>query len=267
MGILNLFFKNNQTHEDPLKHWKHYLSTIERKKQIINSNNIQGLKKLLELELVDISGEETEIIQELEKIEHSQKLKRIQKLEDCLACAETKYEYVHGLLHQLHLILQNQIHLVNLPESKERTIHLKRQLELELEILNQIEQRGSAFQDAFLALMKGEHIIKTMDAKEKKLLKKMEKGVTGIFTNEIREGITRDWAFEVLDGVKDKVEEATANGTLDGNNPFRDFEFVNSSKFVDLVRESIQNIKKKKVSEQMITVFVHLFREWFNHRD
>jgi len=48
-------------------------------------------------------------------------------------------------------------------------------------------------------------------------------------------------------------------------NPDFDFEFVNRSEFVDLVRETIKNLKTKEVSEQMITVFVHLFREWYNH--
>lgn len=104
-----------------------------------------------------------------------------------------------------------------------------------------------------------------MDSREKRLLKKMQKGISKIFSNEINEGITYEWAMAVFNAIEDRVHEGVANGMFPGYHPDIDFEFANRPEFVDLVRESIQTLRKRKVSEQMINVFVHLFREWYNH--
>jgi hypothetical protein len=288
MGLLNHLFGSTESiakeieadEEAIIKHWKHYLGTVPKKKEIIDKlrldndfqRNLQELKRVLELELVDISSEdkeESEIISDLESIEHSQKVKRVHKLEQCLGYAETKYEYVYRLLHQLHSILKSQIHIVVIlqvgAQDTEKLIsHLKSQLELELEILNKIE-KIETFHSLFLALIKGEHIIKTMDDREKRLLKKMQKDISKIFSNEITEGITYEWAMTVFNAIEDKVHEGVANGIFLGYHPDIDFEFANRPEFVDLVRESILSLRKRKVSEQMINVFVYLFREWYNH--
>ena len=288
MGLLNHLFGSTESiakeieadEESIIKHWKHYLDTISKKKEIIeklqlDNNfqiNLQELKKLLELELVDISSEEreeSEIISDLEAIEHSQKVKRVHKLEQCLGYAETKYEYVYGLLHQLHSILKFQMHIVVKLQIKSKDTeklisHLKSQLELELEILNKIE-KIETFHNLFSALIKGEHIIRSMDSREEQLLKKMQKGVSKIFSNEINEGITYEWAMTVFNAIEDKVHEGVANGMFPGYHPDIDFEFANRPEFVDLVRKSIQSLRKRKVSERMINVFVHLFREWYNY--
>ena len=288
MGLLNHLFGSKESiakeieadEEAIVKHWKHYLSTIPRKKDIIEKlrfdgdfqNILRELKKLLDLELIDISDEEkeeSELISDLEAIEHSQKVKRVHKLEQCLGYAETKYEYVYSLLHQLHSILRSQMHLVvklqaGSKDSERLIAHIKSQFELESEILNKIE-KIETFHSLFLALIKGEHIIRTMDDREKRLLKKMQKGISRIFSNEITEGITYEWAMTVFNAIEDKVHKGVANGMFPGYHPDIDFEFANRPEFVNLVRESIQNLRKRKVTEQMINVFVHLFREWYNH--
>ena len=281
MGVLNHLFGSSESVAEDIeaeslqKKWKEYLSTVPKKKAIIERfkgdlKDQQELKRLLTLELVDISDEEKEesgLISDLEALEHSEKIKRVHKLEQCLGYAETKYEYVYQLLHHVHSILRSQIHLLkNLADSKkpEKIIeHLKAQLELEIEIIKKIEQIGT-FHDLFLALVRGEQIIKGMDEREKRLLKKMERGMSKIFSNEKKEGVAYEWAMDVFDGIEDKVHEAVAEGRLDYH-PDMDFEFANRPEFVDLVRECIQRLKKKDVSEQMINVFVHLFREWYNH--
>ncbi len=288
MGLLNHLFGSTESfakeieadEESIIKHWKHYLSTISKKKEIIEKlqldnnfqTNLQEFKKLLELELVDISGEErdeSEIISDLGEIENSQKVKRVHKLEQCLGYAETKYEYVYRLLHQLHSILKTQIHIVLKLQTRSKDAeklisHLKSQLELEIELLNKIE-KIETFHNLFLALIKGEHIIRTMDEREKRLLKKMQKGISKIFSNEINEGITYEWAMTVFSAIEDKVHEGVANGMFPGYHPDIDLEFANRPEFVELVQESIQNLRKRNVSEQMINTFVHLFREWYNH--
>jgi hypothetical protein len=193
----------------------------------------------------------------------------VHKLEQCLGYAETKFEYVYRLLHQLHSILKSQMHLVlklqaGSKDAEKLISHIKSQFELESELLNKIE-KIETFHSLFLALIKGEHIIKTMDDREKRLLKKMQKGIGKIFSNEISEGITYEWAMTVFNAIEDKVHEGVANGMFPSYHPDIDFEFANRPEFFNLVRESIQNLRKRKVSEQMINVFVHLFREWYNH--
>ncbi len=290
MGLLNRLFGSAESlakeiEEDEkaiIKCWKDYFNTIPRKKAIIEKlklgrffqSKVQELKKLLDLELVDISGEEieeSEIISDIESMEHSRKIKRVHRLEQCLRYVETKHEYVYHLLHQLHTSLKAQLHIVNKllsgsKNTRKLLSHLKLQLELELEIIKKIEQIET-FHDLFSALARGEHIIRTMDKKEKKLLKKMQKGIPKIFSNELTEGITYEWAMAVFNAIEDKVHEGVANGMFEGYHPNIDFQFANRPEFVDLVRESIQKIRKRKVSEQMITVFVRLFREWYNMRE
>lgn len=292
MGLLNILFGSREAvaeeiREDDeaiIKHWKNYLNTVSKRKDIIEKltvenafqGNLSEFKKLLELELIDISDEEkeeSELIDDLEVIEHSKKIKRVQKLEQCLDYAETKYEYVYGLLGQLHSILTFQMRILNdladgsrETERIERLLnHLKSQFELERETLSKIEQIES-FHGLFLALIKGEHTIKTMDEKEQILLKKIQNGVSEIFSNEITEGITYTWATAVFNAVQDIVmdhETLIAKG-YDPHSDI-DFEFVNGPDFASLVKECIPKLNGHNVSEQMIDVFVHLFREWYNH--
>jgi len=68
----------------------------------------------------------------------------------------------------------------------------------------------------------------------------------------------------VFNAIEDKVHELVANDLLD-QHPDMDFEFINRPMFVELAAEVIQTLKPRKVSEQMIDVFVNLFREWYNH--
>ncbi len=93
----------------------------------------------------------------------------------------------------------------------------------------------------------------------------MQKGISKIFSNEINEGITFEWTMAVFNAIEDKVREGVANGMFEGYHPDIGFEFVNRPEFVALVMETIQILRKRNVSEQMITAFVHLFREWYNH--
>lgn len=277
MGILNQLFGSTESiakdmekdDQAILKIWRDYLDTVPKK----NVNNLQELRKLLELELIDIHKEERdekELISDLEAVEHSKKVKRVHRLEQCLGYAETKHEYVHELLQHLYSILRHQMRLVDKllagsKNSEKLIAHLKSQLELELETIKKIEGIKT-FHELFSVLVKGEHIIKTMDSREKRLLKKMQNGMSKIFTNEVKEGITYEWAMTVYDEVQDLVMDHEAL-LAKGYDPHDDvdFEFVNKPEFIELVRETIKNIRKREVSEQIINVFVHIFREWYNH--
>jgi len=314
MGLLNRLFGSTESiakeikanEESIIKHWKDYLGTISRKTEIIDElcsganfqSNLQELKELLELELVDISSEEkdeSELISDLDAVEHSKKVKRVHTLARCLGYAATKYEYAHKLLHMLHSILKSQMHLVvKLQKGSKNTekliSHLKSQSELELEIQEKIAKletysswkspselesmkrdktkKIETFHNLFLALVKGEHIIQTMDSEEKQLLKEMQETFSKVVSGEIGEGVLYAWAMTVFNSIEDKIHEAVATGMFRGYQPDSDFEFVNRPEFVDLVKESIPHKKligTPKKMTPMINVFVHLFREWYNH--
>ena len=196
MGLLNHFFGSTEsvTHEMQLdeeailRHWKNYLATISKKKDLIEKidisrdfqNGLNELIRLLDLELVDISGEEkeeSEIIYDLELMEHSKRVKRVYKLEQCLGYAETKFEYVYHLLHQLHSFLKYQMHIVNklLAGSKntEKLIsQLNQQLELELEIIKKISRSKE------VPIILSNQVYTDIDSGETKMLgsKIMERG-------------------------------------------------------------------------------------------
>jgi len=290
MGLLNHLFGSTESAAQALEldqrrvlaAWRKYLATIPIKKVLLDSLNtgknnrkdFLKLKSLLRLELIDLTlqqKEESALISELEFLEHSQNIKRIQNLERGLRYVETRYDYAYQLLQQLSSILQYQMHLVaalskGSRKQKRLLSILTIQFRLELEIITRIEKIDS-FPELFLALVRGEHRIRTMDAGEKKLLKRLQTSTNRIFSREITSGITHQWALGVLNAIEDKVHEAVVQGILPGVHPEVDFEFVNRPEFVALARETILSLRKKNVSEPLITVLVHCFREWYNQLD
>ncbi|GEM_PF-2167190 len=318
MGLLNRFFASTEgvhqvaflLEESIVRIWENYLGTLSEKKIRMGKLEVhndlllhaKALREILGLELVDIHEEEKEerkLIENIGKITHEKKIKRVHRLESCLNYAETRHEYVYRLLEQLGKILQTEMHLVSMllqdqSNAEKIIVLIKEQYMLEEEIIKKIEKVPN-FQKFFLALMKGEHIIHRMDEREKRLLKKMQTGIAKIFTNEITEGITQTWAMTVFDAIEENVHAAvegniiTGKEIFSGYHPDMDFEYVNRPEFVQLVRETIytlkgphknpynndskiakgrvEDIKQRRVSEQMINVFVHLFREWFNERE
>jgi hypothetical protein len=104
-----------------------------------------------------------------------------------------------------------------------------------------------------------------MDSGEKRMLRLIQKRMKAIFSNEIQEKVTYDWATGVFNAIEDKVHEAVAKGIFPGYHSDIDFEYANRPEFVDLVKEVIAGIRKRPVSDRMITIFVHAFREWYNH--
>jgi hypothetical protein len=294
MGFLNRLFHDTESlsreieydDEEIIKHWNIYLRTIPGKKKIIESlaigpdigQNFERLNELLALELVDISDEdieEKELILDLESLEHTKKIKRIQRLEYCLGYATTKFEYVHKLLHHLYLALRSQMHLVTKLKTKTKNPdtllpHLKQQFELELEIVNQIKNTDvmetDTFHELFLKLIRGEHKINMMDRRENKLLSIMQSDFEKVISEDLTEGKMFEWVSFVFNAIEDKIHELVAQDLLD-QHPERDFEFVNRPEFIDLVKASSVQLIGRNVSEQRINAFVHLFREWYNERE
>lgn len=286
MEIFSHFFSSEEaiakkivkTDKNLQVNWKSRIkAAYESKRKIVETLKIQDktslsqLKKILDLEIGAIKkGEigERELIISLEKLEHSEKIKRVEKLDQCLYYIETKYEYIYGLLQQLHTTANNQLYLVEKllaePKDPEKLIeHLRLQINLESVIVEKVDD-VKIFNELFIALAKGEHIIHQMNAKEKRLIKKMQGRMDKIFSGEINKGITDKWATIVSKAVQDYIQEGYDKGFLDGHYDLN-FQFVNRPGFVNIVRLSIATLGKRNVSEEMINVFVETYREWFNH--
>lgn len=288
MRLLNRFFTSQESlakdaalkEEDFLRAWNDYHKTVDEKSVLIEflskdnyQKTVPKLQKLLALELSEIEGEkrtERKLISDLQSIEHDGRIQRVHNLRDRLGYAETKHKYIYKLLNELHNAIVAQMHIVEkLPSAKDvdsLISHLKSQSAVEREIIKQIESRET-FHELFLALVKGEHIIDKMDAKEKQLLKKMELVLKNVRSDKGQKSKVYQWVDKVFKGVQDQIGEFIARHEEDevGNNPHIDFEYVNHPEFVDFVRWcSLES--GKKASEQMINIFVHAFREWYNNR-
>ncbi|MBI5065285.1 hypothetical protein HZA97_03520 [Candidatus Woesearchaeota archaeon] len=289
MSLLNELFASTETVSELaekdeklfFESWQEYLSTLKEKEQVINQlpflfgqkeNHLKRLKQLLDLELVDLSQaeqKEAELISNIQSLKHSERMKKIHKLEVCLDNAETQINYVYKLLRYLFSALKIESAMLeklvaNRDLRKYRTLinDLKSELLFEQSIAKRIKETKD-LRNLFSALVKGEHLVARMDAKEQKLLKKIQKGMSKILSGELKEGITYEWAVEVLNKIEDKTYDLVAEGIYI-NTPNVLFEFVNGPEFVDLAKEVILELKIKSASEEMINVFVHLFREWYN---
>ena len=305
MGILNRLFGSGESVAKEIEHddaeiirlWEEYLKTISRKREIITSLPSQNavleeLKKLLETELREIEEEEkdeAELLADLGVMSHSDKIKKVHRLEQCLRYPATRHEFVHGLLSHIHSILKVEMHLVRIllkgPKDAAKVIeHLKQQFHLEQEVLAKIGDLKT-FHAMFLALVKGQHIIRQMDAKEKKLLRKMqemfdkarhEDSVLSdeesremykkVVAQEWKKDVMRSWWILVYNEIENKIDECVADGIMDVRHRFGDLEFVNNPAFVELCRDAYSHVTKRKVPDSMLNVFVHVFREWFNQR-
>jgi len=297
MGLLNRFFRSTeetakQLVEDDsamIKIWQEYRASTKEKGELIDAlqsgqnlqNILQRLKSIVSSEFVKISEEEKteeELLANLTAVEHEKNVKRVQKLQYCFCNAETKYKYVYFLLEELLNVLKQELHLVehlSKGAQNEATFitKLKECWQLEKNILAQTG-KIKIFHQLFTDLLKGEHVIKQLSKKEKRIISMMHKKMsmnTGLFAEVIRD------LFKSFD---DKVHEAVANSQVDGNRADGDrylkenylnfdFEFVNSPEFVDFVRTTVQSLREKKqeVSEETINVFIHLFREMYNAKD
>ncbi|MBI2135700.1 hypothetical protein HYU06_01365 [Candidatus Woesearchaeota archaeon] len=297
MGILNRLFgstgsiaeKSVKDEEVIAKAWKDYVDTVPKKEDIINKlpylfgerkAHLQKLIGLLKSELVDIKigeKEEDDLISNIHAIEHSKKIRRADRLEDCLRYINTRYEYVHALLFHLYALLKSEANIAekmkNSDIRKYRKLNdkLKSELAVEKTILAKINDI-STFHQLLIDLVKGEKIIATMDSSERKLYKKMSVEMGSVLSGKLNRGVLYNLTGGVFNAIKYKVHNAIGNApkikpeSIYAYHDSVDFEYVNRSEFVTLVRQIIKIQKITDVmSEQSIKVFVHLFREWYNH--
>lgn len=285
MGLLDNYFSTEAKAKSAisdtkkaLQIWNDYLATIKPKRELIVGMRADGtlpstatqLEKVMKTELVDLGNEEKieiALIKEFEAVEHAKELKRIKQLEYALSRKETHHEYIHQMLAKLYGVLRNELHIVELLKRRAKDastliLNLQRQLELEERIVGQINPLET-FPDFFTGLLAGIHIAKRLDAAEMRMARHLSSRMKRIFANEIKEGITYQWADTVFRSMESNVQLMLEMKAYE-HHPDVDLEYVNSPEFVDLVMGTILWLRQKPVSERMIAAFVYLFRELYH---
>jgi acyl carrier protein phosphodiesterase len=290
MGILNRLFGTEESiskhalkdEETISKDWNEYRKTIQEKQQIISqlSNSfgkvrqvVSRLKQLIDSEIVDINDEnieEKDLIKNIRKLEHSQRINRLHQLEKSLCYMESRHKYVYELLRHLYAVLKSENDIVlkieknnDLRKFRSYCEEISKEFAIEIEIIQKIDERET-FTEMLSEIVRGQHIIHKLDKKEKRMFSTMKKRMSAIASDKITDGITCQWAVTVYNSVLGKVDELCSQGLIDKHYD-AELEFVNRPAFVDLAREVIQNIRGREVSPQMLNVFVETFREWYNH--
>ena len=279
MSLLNRLFSSPETlaqraeeqEKDLRRIWSEYLQTIPEKERLIRQlaldrNVVSRLQQLLTLELVDVKKEvqdEKDLKKNLLALTQDTRIKRVQRLQDCLGYAFSKHQYLFELLLRLYATLKAEAtyarKLSTAKQAKFRKLSQLLNLELQVEkvILTKISSIQT-FHELFEALVTGEHIIQRLSAKEKRIARAMSKG--SITEN----GITEQWVNGVCAALEDKVSKVISTGKIIAMNPGLDFEFVNRPEFVGLARHIAIQLRGK-ISEEMLKAFVHTFRQWYNY--
>jgi len=262
--------------DDILAAWTKYYATIPAKQRIISQlpsgfgqrkQLLQELQRLLKLELVDVhkvERDEQEVIGDLHSLDHSERIRKIHRLDDTLCYAETKYKYIYHLLMNLYVNLRKEadtckkLMKADLGQFRKLVVLLQAEFQVELTIIEKIEARET-FHELLLTLVKGEEIIEQLTAKERKIVQKM-RGNTPV------DGITDRWVMKVFNALQGEVYRLVSEGTLD-QHPHIDLEFVNGLHFVELAQRIIEELRGRKVSPELLNSLVHMFREKYNERD
>jgi len=156
--------------------WKNYLQSVERKSKIVQqmtSENyatfLDQLKELVDLELVEITDEENygkKYVEDIQRIEHDERIQRVKRLEQTLFYVESKHRYLDKLLEQLHEVLRLQKYYVD--SLSGLTVHsflpaLAKTVQEEEAIIKEADLPD--FHELFLAIAKGEAMVKRMRKK------------------------------------------------------------------------------------------------------
>ena len=283
MGLLTRFFSAPEALAQELANdaagiaraWQQYRASLKEKGGLIDAlqpgdaQAVGRLRQVLSSELVTLSVDEKteqEFLTELAAFEQAKDIKRIQKLEDCLAYIETRHRYVHGLLTELSVVLQRELGIAEMLSSGRKdaalVAKLKESWQVEQAVLAKIGDIQT-FEQLFQDLLTGREVVRQLTARERSLMPRLSKMGSA--------GLVRAWVGAVLDGIQAKVDEGVATGMLATGHHYNiDFEFVNRPEFVGLVREALKSVRspgKHDASETTINTFVHIFREWFNTRE
>lgn len=213
--------------------------------------------------------------------------------------------HLYSILKSEARLLEKLIAVKDLKKFRKLISRFSSEIVVEKEILGkmrEIDERDDFLKRLTDLVNKG-HIIHKMDSEERELVQVMQKDFTQAFASmrgrmvghqvdlDKRDkgfniqAFIRKWVIDVFNRIEVRVYLGFKDKAFAGLHPFSDLEFVNRPEFILLVRKSFYgitgfvdrpkfivwartffyNLSGKEVSEQMVNIFVHLFREWYNH--
>jgi len=215
------------------------------------------------------------------------------------------YELLHHLYSVLKSearLLKKLIDVKDLKKFRKLISRFSSEIVVEKAIIEKMREIDG-FSIGLTDLVNKEHIIHKMDSEERELVLVMQKDFTQAFASmsgrmvghqvdldkrdkgfNIQKFIRR-WVIDVFNRIEVRVYLGFKDEAFAGLHQFSDLEFVNRPEFILLVKKSFYDLSRfinrpkfilwarafflnsngKEVSEQMINVFVHFFREWYNH--
>lgn len=304
MGLLNWYFlapetlareilKGSITYEKALRD---YLATVLPKRDIIlvltvdnYQQHLSDLKKLLNLELVELGSMEStneRLIANLKAFDHRKEIKRAQRLDACLGYFEMKEQHVHYFLVQLFHTLRSELRVVLLLE-RDAAEHLTAEFgnigvvleklrglwDVEKALLDQMSSRNVGGDKEFIdqgsfkrsvvtifaSLVGGEHIIHVMDKKTRLLVRELMPRMRDYGAHK---GDLVDFIEAVKAAVEDHIHDLVESGA-ELQHLHIDFDVVNRPDFIDVVRQ--KNAEHgNMLTEEQLQVFLLIFRNWYN---
>jgi hypothetical protein len=281
MGILNNLFRDTEalaqdivTDTDSiLRIWSDYRDAFSKEAPLIEqivkgqdtSSALSGLKALQVIELAEITDEESDesrILSDLEGIEHSRELGKIERIHLCFNYWHNQDMYIYKLLEHLLSILKRKLQIIRLLRASPAgnlPAQLKSQHDIQEEINGRLT-RAPDFEDAFVAIVREEKRFKRLTKEERKLASTMRKSMEKILSQVLTQGPLVQWASS----LDNRMHEEWYHH-LEETHEFSDIEFVHMPIFEQLARETMpQNLRFRPGSEeQVLNVFIELFRQLY----
>ena len=289
MGLLNWYFSDERKAKKALYSdkqiealWKEYIQSFRKKKEIAQSltpNDLTPLKSLsmiLKKEFYSFKEDDEymkEMIAEVSSLSHSERMKRLKRMGQCLDYEKTRLEYVHYLTMEIGDVLLMETNYLKKMMKDGRTAKdlvppFIKEVQLEEKLIEKIN-KITLFHPVFVSLARDEHLFRMLDERKGSLRKRMwgrmfAEDRESIFGGGITEGVTYEWAMKTLEMTKNAISEAHASESIDSH-PDYGYEFVNRPEFLEVVKTALLEVRGRGASQKLILVFTNHFRSWFNY--
>jgi len=261
--------------------WRAYTATTEEKHHIISdfkgAPSATRLRELLDNGLIDVKTETelgTDLDVELHLLEHARNIHSIERLLTALMEAETKYDFVHGLLAHLYVVLHTELNLVNdLLSDKITSEKFKEffsaQLVIEMKIIETVGEYVRTFNSLVAELLKKEKEASRMSTDTKVTYEQFKPLMQKVFYGELTGAEMEKSVQAISHYVQTKAQELYDSGYIHENDhEWRmhdiDIWYVNRNEFISEAKNILEQVHGKQLTVEHITAFVTIFREYIN---
>ena len=248
-----------------------------------NQDSLLEARRLTGAEIAtarELKVSEADVLIDLEKTEHSQKIRKVHKLEACLGYVKSRAEQLFHLLMMWKDTLEKQEFLLDYLVSGSRNekllTHLRLELEIEGHILDQMASIPSLL-GLLETISKRASLAEQIDAHKKRLFAHMDYWSRRAPADALPPGLLFHVVDDILAALSDQVDRAFEQGIISGLHQDADLEFIHRPKFIDLVAHLIELRRakiaaqhperppKKPLSRELVEGFVRSFREAYDH--